>query len=478
MFGGVCHITASRRSAFAPRRARSREDRCSQLMPAAGSLAAAKSDAHTSRFFHFFKPNASIPSIPWHESWAHTGAIAQRAHHSHLKFAHCVVGQPRSIVAPEVRSALRRHLFEPLPGVQHVFVHFSTLFVKGAERNHGSTSPSDEALLTVARELGALSVNITHDLRSGLSDCHASKLSLNTTDKEYATLYSIVAWANVKHCFANQVAPYEREQQLSFDFVTRIRPDAVHFAPVVLPPLSVMHHHVVLPFRGIDGGGLLPNDHMAIAPRTQASQYFEKIADQFNDCTETGRSFHDGWHLKFVNPHDPGSTRIRLVEASAAFRLQHMGQAFVEIPWPYGLSARMCCCNPKCAAAQPLAPNTTCAPWYGREMGTEAGHTGKKATPIGCLANHLVPHSCSADCPVSDIESMTSACVLPLQCSRLSTAFNNFAFTGLPKNSTLPATLDRNLLLCANVTHWPELMQGPCSTVDPLPFIDPRQHKQ
>ena len=431
---------------------RCRDDRAHHIMPAA--------DSHASRFFHFFKPNASIPTISWNESWESRGAIAQRAHHGHLKFAHCVVGQPRSIVAPEVRASLRRYLLEQLPGKQHVFVHFSTLFVKGAERNHKSTSPSDETLLAVARELGALSVNITHDLRSGLSECHASKVSLNTTDIEYSRLYSIVAWANVRHCFAHQVAPYEREQQLNFDFVTRIRPDAVHFAPIVLPPLSVLHHHVVLPFRGVDGGGLLPNDHMAIAPRAQASQYFENIAEQFNDCTEAGRRFHDGWHLKFINPHEPGSTRLRLVEASAAFRLQHMGRAFVEIPWPYALSARMCCCNPSCAHAQPLVSNATCAPWYGREMGTEMGHTGKKATPIGCLANHLVPHSCSTDCPVSDIETITTACVLPLQCSRLSTMFNTYAFAGLPANNTLPQSLDRNLLLCANVTLWPELMQG------------------
>ena len=152
-----------------------------------------------------------------------------------------------------------------------------------------------------------------------------------------------------------------------------------------------------------------------------------------------------------------------------------MGSAFVEIPWPYALSARMCCCNKACAVETraDLAPSngTTCALWYGREMGTEAGHTGKHAQPIGCLATHSVPHLCSADCAVPSIEAIATACVLPLQCSRLSTGFNKFAFARLPPNSTFAATLDRLVLLCANLTKWPERMQGPCSRIDPMPFI-------
>ena len=203
------------------------------------------------RAFLVHKPSAPIPIVPWRNAWKRSGAATTR-HREELRFAHCLVGQPRSIMAPEVRVALRQYLLDRFPGEQRVFVHFSTMFVKGAERNAGKT-PSDDDLLAVSRELGAVSINITHDLRSGLADCHARKASMSPTGAEFATLFSIVAWANVRHCFNHQVLPYEHQHRAAFDFVTRIRPDAVHFAPIVLPPLSVMRRNVVLPFRGIDG---------------------------------------------------------------------------------------------------------------------------------------------------------------------------------------------------------------------------------
>ena len=425
------------------------------------------------RFFYFLR-NESVPTVHWQEEWARKPDLSSS---SRIHVAHCVVGQPRSILAPEVRKALVGNLFNQFPGSQRVFVQFSIPAIKNQNTQQRDvtrvTAALHEALQAAARDLGAVSINVTDDVRNGLEDCHARKASLPDGDPEHARLYSIVAWENVRRCFHEQVQSYEKKRSLAFDFVTRIRPDAVHFAPIILPPVRVMHYHVVLPFRGVDGAGYLPNDHQAVVPRNQASMYFEEIARRFNDCSANGTAFHDHWHLKEFEAHAKGSTRVRSIEASAAFRLKYMGHKFVEIPWPYALSARMCCCNPSCNAQLSTG---TCWMWYGREHGSDPGLSGRHpAGSIRCLAERKVPQTCSIEkCPLrnssSSIESAASACVLPLQCSRLSPKFNEMGIRGLPPNNTLPLVLEHHLHACANASRWAEQMQGPCATPDLRPW--------
>ena len=425
------------------------------------SLAAVEAAASEQRrYFHVHKPDAPVTTVPWRDAWVHHENTRT---HNGLHVAHCIVGQPRSIVAPEMRAMLRRHLFERFPGKPWVFVHFSTPSLKNGK---SYSSPRREDLVRAAKDLGAVSINISDTIATTVPDCHARKASLPATDPASVRLKHIIMWSNVRHCFVRQVVPFEREElhEAQFDFVTRIRTDAVHIAPLVLPPLGVMRQHVLLPFRGVDAYGILPNDHMAIVPRAQAPQYFERIAERFNDCSEQGIRFHDAWHIPASNDaHTKGSTRIRLLEESAAFRLAHMGRGYVEMPWPYALSARKCCCDPSCSASGAKA---SCAAWYGREAGTEAGHTGHHAAPIDCLARKAVPQSCDSDCPLSgSIESVAEACVLPLQCTRLSTRTNKFGLRALPPNSSMPTALERLFQACANVSQWPDRMQGPCASM-------------
>ena len=74
------------------------------------SLAAVEAAASEQRrYFHVHKPDAPVTTVPWRDAWVHHENTRT---HNGLHVAHCIVGQPRSIVAPEMRAMLRRHLFE------------------------------------------------------------------------------------------------------------------------------------------------------------------------------------------------------------------------------------------------------------------------------------------------------------------------------------------------------------------------------
>lgn len=399
----------------------------------------------SSWFFFAHKPAVPVPAVLWQPTlWEQQLPTTD----SPVQVAHCIAGQARALVARPVQLALKRHFIHRFPGVQHLFVQFAHRFTPGKERS--LISPSETDLIAVARALNATSFNISDavDLprcNRHVADCNASAILS-------------VQWGTLRRCFAGQVVPYEEQHGFSFDFVTRIRPDAVFFSNIMLPPVHIMRRHVILPFRGL-ALGVLPNDHMAIAPRDQAPMMFSHLAELLLDCGDEGaraRCEYDGARGFTYAYHEKGSKRVEKMEGVAAARLKYFGTSFLEIPWPYALSARACCC--RCSAA---ASGCT---WYGREETAGANH---------CFHSRPEPinQTCDMGCTVESVAATVTSCVLPLQCTRLAPDFNDLGLKSLPLmaakvgQSTLPhkQTMAAYFAACRNVSVWPEAMRGPCA---------------
>ena len=167
------------------------------------------------------------------------------------RVAHCLVGPPRTLYAPCVQRALVDNFVASFaPARSHLFAAFSVA-QRSSIFNVTHSSPlerlvSERAELeALGRAVGAVEVSILDALPTPA--CHEQHVA---TSRSYAV--PAVMMGNVRRCFAN-VVQYERRQSLTFDYVTRVRPDAIFFARFPLPPRDVLANNLVVPIGGLGG---------------------------------------------------------------------------------------------------------------------------------------------------------------------------------------------------------------------------------
>ena len=329
------------------------------------------------------------------------------------RVAHCLVGPPRGLVAPCAQRALVSNFFESFaPARSYVFAAFSIAKRSVALFNLTHTGPLEhmvarfEDLEALRKAIGAVTVRISDSLPSPV--CHDEHVA-------HSRAYSVPAimMGNVRRCFET-VTQHEHEHAFRFDYVTRVRPDAVFFARFSLPPREVLERRLVVPIGGL--GGVChrcANDHLALAPRHLASRYFEEISHRIDDCAN-GMLFAAHWNPweALANPSRSGVTEVELQQLRRAANVlgRHgdvgynvhvgIGAAFAAVglpwhavPWPYALSARHCCPT--------VVGRTSCS--YGGSVS-------------------LCPPSDASACAVAQLppEELARSCIEPLACERLS----------------------------------------------------------
>mmetsp|Transcript_82686 Transcript_82686/g.215393 ORF Transcript_82686/g.215393 Transcript_82686/m.215393 type:complete len:519 (+) Transcript_82686:2-1558(+) len=287
---------------------------------------------------------------------------------SDLKFAHCVVGAARAFVAPCVRDALVRNFISRLPGEQRLFIYLSedsSGELRDQRDRPVSLKRQDLQLPTVSVEgLHALVRTMNPDAyeisnRVRYPACHAARVPQG--HKDHKLSWPRVMWSNVRECF-RLVQEYEVKHRMMFDFVTRLRPDAVFFAPMprinstlLRPRLGVRSLTMLIPRGGLVGKGLWSsNDHVAILPRALAPRYFRDISARLDDCMH-GRNFSravtgqlrgghhsDMWRFRPSIRGGRGNLVSEDIEHGPGFAYFQVGLRYRHIDWPYGLSARSC----------------------------------------------------------------------------------------------------------------------------------------
>lgn len=332
------------------------------------------------------------------------------------RVAHCVVGVPRALFAPcQQRALLDNWIGAFAPARSYIFAAFATATRSGmfnathsSPLEHWPIQPSELAALADA--IGAVNLTVLDTLPT--RECHAADAA---ESRSYAV--SSVMMGNVRRCFQS-IVQYEQRDGISFDYVSRIRPDAVFFARFQPPPRELLTTKLVLPIGGLGGQcHRCANDHLALAPRHLAAKYFEEISLRVDDCTT-------GW--KFITHHWVASTAPSPREHATAQELlavkqtisghahrgdvgynTHVGIGFAMAavglswhahPWSYALAARHCCVDP-------TAGTSARCGYRGSEMPCESTLKGSSAT------------SCAV--PTDGLSELASSCAGPLACHRL-----------------------------------------------------------
>ena len=362
--------------------------------------------------------------------------------------AHCLVGAPRALIAPCAQRALVANFIDSFaPARSYIFAAFSIAKRNTELFNATHANPLEDAgaqpgeLDAVAQSIGAIEVRI--DVMLPTPSCHDEHVARSRA-------YSVPAimMGNVRRCFQS-VTGYEVRHDMRFDYVTRVRPDAIFFSRFVLPPRNVLSQRLVIPIGGL--GGVChrcANDHLALSPRHLASQYFDEISRRIDDCATGVRFVAQHWNPweALAKPSGVGLTEIELRElrhnATVLARrgdvgynehvgigatLAAVGLRWHAVPWPYALASRHCC---------PFAEGASGSCSY---RGAAASCNSAQAASKSCVGSHAM----------QPIAELARACMEPLSCERLGFPLGAMKSGGVGHNLTHYLPLQAQLLtLC------------------------------
>ena len=269
--------------------------------------------------------------------------------------AHCLVGAPRVFIAPCVQRAYVSNLLGSFPPEWHqdTFAYFS---MPGSEwhalqpRTRGEQSMIGDhassplaggwaaayAAHHAAKAVGAAAVVIS---------AHSGRPSCMANDSVASLMMR-----NMRRCL-DLVRSHEQSARAgrAYDFVTRIRPDAIFFAKMELPPqLGMDVAPVLLPLLGLGGKyGFTTNDHLVLVRRSLAPAVFEQVSLRLDNCS-TGAAFRHGWdqHPPRRRSHEPLGHDS---QSGFGWALKQVGVAWLAWPWP-------------CKPHRPRAHTCKCAP--------------------------------------------------------------------------------------------------------------------
>ena len=367
----------------------------------------------------------------------------------------CIVGAPRAFAASCVHDALRHNLLQQLPGSVTVFAHFS--------RQSGGDAAIARAgaLNSIGMKTNSLPLSTDAELVAAAEAVHAACVHIqpaNVTDTDLvaecvrahmtqADYYggTVVQWQNVHSCY-RLVQAHEAHAHRQFDFILRVRPDAIFFTPfrqlVELHKGDTRHHHptningtlaeemasaivsnhALLPLGGLGGPcyRACANDHMAIVPRAAADRYFEGVSRLLSHCGSGPKFF-----AELTRRGNLRSPRGMAMGAEARFGpgyiFTRVGLRTRSVPWPYAFGVRACG-----ESVGGFGGGAARGAARGAE-GTTGGHGSGTGGDEGAGGLRLTP-------------PRIEECVLPLQCERvewLTREGMGFHFDGGPWEETL-----------------------------------------
>jgi len=222
-----------------------------------------------------------------------------------------------------------RNVIESVPGTSTTFVYFALpgKNTTWKEKPDDSSHITEQALLAsielLRNRIHVGQARVAHDVKldpawqNGTSD-----LASDVVDR-------LQMWSNVQQCW-EMVKEHERKVGQQFDYVTRLRPDAVFFDRWELPPMD--GSTIIVPKGGL-GCSSCANDHMAVVPRPLAELYFSDIADRYRSCdsglcVQIHRTGYAGDTSKGNPPHHGG----------AGYVYHDVGLNFSGVPVPYAVT--------------------------------------------------------------------------------------------------------------------------------------------
>ena len=241
---------------------------------------------------------------------------------SAMRVAHCIVGAARGFRASCSRRTIIEKFIGEFPGEQSLFVHFARTenYPVGKMRwqNGGTAWPEisrqeQEALaMSVSPETVSVSdppipacLEREHKMASACSEKHACSFAKGAGDPS-EKIATYVRTKNHQECF-EMVFEYERWHNLTFDFVTKLRPDAIFHKPVSELAAQVRSQFagltppaVIKPWGGVAPDKYFQNDHMAVYPRAKAKRFAE--SDLYTRTCNSSAS-HFSENASLVNQH-------------------------------------------------------------------------------------------------------------------------------------------------------------------------------
>ena len=210
-------------------------------------------------------------------------------HPPEMRYAHCIVGRPRTFVYSCVQDSILHNYIRSF-GNSTTFIYFALPDENTTwDEKAFSEATMDVVLRSIERFRGLANVAQARVILDDEIEPAALRMFIKSHDKlELGARFQM--WKNIQGCY-KMIVEHEQKVGRAFDFVTRIRPDAVFFKPwvpqLILPtmgnPLRSGQSRIIIPRGGL-GCLKCSNDHLAVVPRESARQYFSDIADEYKKC--------------------------------------------------------------------------------------------------------------------------------------------------------------------------------------------------